>query len=285
MSALGNLIIMLILSVLNGNCAAEAETNCGKLEERLLYRKDIVTEPAEYPWIGLLFQRKGQKFRNAGCNVVIVGESHVLTTASCVQGLNTQPGSIAVRLGIWDETHQPGEPYICNDKGFCVPGPVQYLVDAITVHPLADKDTGINDIAILQLSQRINMTTYIQPVCLQPTLEPASWTSMDFHYGGFEEADVRKVKDMAITISRQVCTTETATPPPDNQFCGLPRIRASTYKGAPLMGINVENDVPRSFYLVGILVRTKDVGQVFLFFQDIKPLRRWIMDNTHSASS
>ncbi|XP_017864950.1 PREDICTED: transmembrane protease serine 9 isoform X2 [Drosophila arizonae] len=288
MNAPGKLISFIVWAIVNGNCAVSAEANCGRLEERLLFRKDLFTEPAEYPWIGLLVQRRDldQKFESAECNVAIVGESHVLTTASCVRRFNNRPELVAVRLGIWDGENEPGQQYICNDRGFCVPGPVQYLVDAITMHPLADKDTGNNDIAILRLSQRINMTAYIQPVCLQPTLEPASWTSMDFHYGGFHEYDIKKGKGSVIAISRQYCNNETGTPPPENQFCGYPEFRVAFYKGAPMMGINVEHDVPSRFYLVGLLAKNVDAGQTLMtVFQDIRPVRHWILDNINSSSS
>ncbi|XP_017962420.1 inactive serine protease PAMR1 isoform X1 [Drosophila navojoa] len=304
MNAPGKLISFIVWTIVNGNCAVSAEANCGRLEERLLFTKNPSTEPTEYPWIGLLVQREGklwsirfkrasfylysdlnQKFESAECNVAIVGESDVLTTASCVRRLNNRPELVAVRLGIWDEKDEPGQQYICNDRGFCVPGPVQYLVDAITMHPLADKDTGTNDIAILRLSQRINMTAYIQPVCLLPTLEPASWTSVDFHYGGFHQSDIKKGKGSAIAISRQYCKYETGTPPPENQFCGYPPFRDAFFKGAAMMGINVEDDVPRSFYLVGLLVRYVDVGSFMIVFQDIKPVRHWIIDNIKSTSS
>lgn len=199
---------------------------------------------------------------------------------------DNRPELVAVRLGIWDETNEPGQQYICGDRGFCVPGPVQYLVDAITMHPLADKDTGNNDIAILRLSQRINMTAYIQPVCLVPALEPASWTSRDFHYGGFHEFDIKKGKASVIAISRQYCSNETGTQPPENQFCGYPEFRVTFYKGAPMVGINVVDDVPHSFYLVGLLAKNVDAGQMLMIvFQDLKPVRQWIRDNIDSTSS
>lgn len=41
------------------NFQAKEQLNCGALEERLLFSTDTSTEPAEYPWMGILYQVKG----------------------------------------------------------------------------------------------------------------------------------------------------------------------------------------------------------------------------------
>ncbi|KAH8417744.1 hypothetical protein KR222_005285, partial [Zaprionus bogoriensis] len=256
---------------------------CGSLEERLLFSTDTSTEPAEYPWMGILFEAKGNSFENTRCSVVIVGDSHVLTTASCVRRFNSRPELAAVRLGIWNETHTLDEEYICNVKGFCVPGPVQHAVAAIIVHPQADKDTGDNDLAILRLSRPIKWTTYMQPLCLQPMAEPTSWIGRNFHFTGFDHSSYLKGKGQALTVSRQYCNTLSGTtkPRPENQFCGYPVKRTRFYEGASLLGLNIERDVPRSFYLVGILAKVINNAQTtVLVFQDVRPWRSWLLENT-----
>ncbi|EDW67677.1 CLIP domain-containing serine protease B9 [Drosophila virilis] len=280
MKILGKLVVVLVGTLLSAT--ASAELNCGNLEERLLFSKDKSTQPAEYPWMGVLFQRKGQSFENAGCNVVIVGESHVLTTASCVRDHYDHPEMIAVRLGIWNEKDEPDEKLVCNERGFCVPGPVQQPVAAITMHPQADKVTGDIDLAILRLSDRIKMTAHVQPLCLQPISEPASWINRYFHYGGFENSNYRKGKGLAMAISKNRCSRLSGkSSPSQNQFCAFPVERTVFYRGSAFMGMNIEKDVPRSFYLVGLLVKVVSEGGPTVFFiQDIKPWRRWIMENT-----
>lgn len=42
------------------NFQAKEQLNCGALEERLLFSTDTSTEPAEYPWMGILYQVKGK---------------------------------------------------------------------------------------------------------------------------------------------------------------------------------------------------------------------------------
>lgn len=219
--------------------------------------------------------------------MVIVGSAHVLTTASCVRRFNSRADLAAVRLGIWNETHTLDEEYICNAKGFCVPGPVQYAIAEIIVHPHADKDTGDNDLAILRLTQSIQWTKYMQPLCLEALSEPASWIGRSFHFTGFDHSSYLKGKGQALSISRQHCNTlsGTAKPRPENQFCTYPVKRTKFYEGAALMELNIEKDVPRSFYLVGILVKVVTYGQTtVLVFQDVRPSRSWLIGKTSSAS-
>lgn len=220
--------------------------------------------------------------------MVIVGAAHVLTTATCVRRFNSRPELAAVRLGIWNETHPLDEEYICNNKGFCVPGPVQYAVAEIIVHPYADKDTGDNDLTILRLIQPIKFSTYVQPLCLESLSEPDSWIGRSFHFSGFEHSGYLKGKGQALSVSRQHCNilSGTTKPRPENQFCAYPVKRTKFYEGAALVELNIERDVPRSFYLVGILVKVVTNGQTtVMVFQDVRPWRSWLMQKTRMAKS
>lgn len=225
---------------------------------------------------------------NTRCNVVIVGAAHVLTTATCVRRFNSRPELATVRLGIWNESHPLDEEYVCNNKGFCVPGPVQYTVAEIIVHPQADKDTGDSDLAILRLTQPIKWTTYLQPLCLESSFEPDSWIGRSFHFSGFEHSGYLKGKGQAFSVSRQHCITLTGSskPHPENQFCAYPVKRTKFYEGAALMELNIERDVPRSFYLAAILVKVINNGQTtVMFFQDVRPWRSWLKQKTQMAES
>ncbi|ALC46704.1 CG31200, partial [Drosophila busckii] len=261
-----------------------AEVGCGSLEERLLFSTDTATEPAEYSWMGILFQLSGANAENTRCSVIIVDATHVLTPASCVRRFNGNAELAAVRLGTWNETHPLDEEYICNTRGFCVPGPVQHRVAEIKIHPQADKDTGDNDLAILRLSKPIKWSAYVSPICLQAASEPSSWISHNLHFGGFDHSSYLKGKGLAMAVSRQYCTqlSGSSTPPPENQFCGYPIKRTRFYEGAGVLALNIEQDVPRNFYLAALLVKVINNKQTTVYiFQDLRPLRRWILDNTN----
>ncbi|XP_034486063.1 phenoloxidase-activating factor 3 isoform X2 [Drosophila innubila] len=278
MRILGKLVVLLVVT-------AGEEQKCGSLDERLLFNTETSTEPAEYPWMGILYQLMGASFENTGCSVVILAKFYVLTTASCVRRFNNRPETAAVRLGIWNETHTSDEEYICNVKGFCVPGPVQHSVSEIIVHPQADKDTGDNDLALLRLTEQIKWSTYMQPLCLEPISPLKSLIGRNFHFGGFEHSNYIKGKGLAFTLTREYCTSlsSASKPRPENQFCGYPVKRTKFYEGAALMGLNIANEVPKSFYLVGLLSEVVIVGQTtVLGFQDVGPWRSWLLENTRS---
>ncbi|KAH8276923.1 hypothetical protein KR026_002495, partial [Drosophila bipectinata] len=264
---------------------ASGDTQCGRLDERLMYTTDEKTEPSENPWVGLLLEELPDRYRNTLCSVVIINELHVLTTATCVKRFKNRGADLnaVAMLGVWDENTETDEDLQCNEKGYCVPGPALLNVTEIKVHPDSDKDTGDNDLAILRLHKRIEWTHWIQPICLQGTNEPESLIHRNLHYSGFNHADSRKGKGLSMTVSRQKCKqlTSASILPPENQVCAYPVKRTKFYPGSPLMDVNVERDVPHNFYLVALLVKSVDAGQATTqIYQDVRPSRSWIMANS-----
>ncbi|KAH8292461.1 hypothetical protein KR054_010580 [Drosophila jambulina] len=266
---------------------ALAESQCGRLEEKLMYTTAIKTEPSEMPWVGLLTEDKGDRYEKAGCSVVIINELHVLTTASCVKRFKTRSGNTkaVVLLGIWDVNATPGDELECNSLGFCTPPPVPRSVDRITVHPNSDKDTGDYNLAVLRLSEPIKWNNWIRPICMQGGEEPESLINRNLHYAGFNSDDTRKGKGLAMTVSRQKCKSLIAGTesilPPEYQLCGFPVKRTKYFPGAPLMDVDVQREVPRSFYLVALLVRTVDSGDATTqIYQDVRQARPWIMETS-----
>ncbi|KAH8382924.1 hypothetical protein KR009_005810 [Drosophila setifemur] len=273
----------------NWTALAMGDTQCGRLDERLMYTLDEKTEPSENPWIGILLEDKGNRYENTRCSVVIINSMHLLTTASCVKRFKNRFGNISgvAMLGVWDEDNSPDDDLQCNDKGFCVPGPKLYNLAEIRVHPESDKDTGDNDIAILRLVESIRFTNWVQPVCLQGSSEPPSLIHRNLHYSGFTHSDTRKGKGLAMTVSRQKCKSLTSASilPPENQLCGFPIKRTKFYPGTALMDIEVQNNKPHSFYVVALLVRSLDVGAATTqIYQDLRPSRSWILENSSLQS-
>ncbi|EDV91103.1 spaetzle-processing enzyme [Drosophila grimshawi] len=274
-------LVGLLISIMLSVKVNAVTIKCGNLNEALLYSKETTTSPNEYPWMGVLLESEDGYLRNTRCSVIIVGEAHVLATGPCVR--RKRPELLTVRLGLWNKTHVPGERIQCNEKGFCVPRPVDHRVKGILEHSLADKETGDYDLAILELKELIKMTTYIQPLCVNQLPVPESLIGRNYHYGGFDNASYLKGKGLAITISRQVCTEtgKLSSAPPANQFCAYPEKRTRFYNGAALMSTNVKGEVPRNFYLSGIMTKHLNVGDTtLLFFHDIKSVRQWILNNT-----
>ncbi|XP_017048785.1 serine protease easter [Drosophila ficusphila] len=278
----GKLAQLLIVACLGA--LATAEIQCGRLEERLLYTTLEKTEPSENPWIGILFSSQGNGLENTRCSVVIINELHVLTTATCVKRFKTRSGDTkaVAMLGVWDETASPDEELFCNEKDFCVPGPVLYQVVEIKVHPQSDKDTGDNDLAILRLEKPIEWTEWIQPICMEGASEPESLTNRNLHFSGFNNGDYNKGKGLSMTVSTAKCKQLTSSSVffPENQLCGYPVKRTKFYPGTALMDIDVRGEKPHSFYLVAILVRSVDAGQATTqVYQNVRRARSWITEN------
>ncbi|XP_017074628.1 melanization protease 1 [Drosophila eugracilis] len=263
---------------------AMAESQCGRLEEKLLYTTQESTEPSENPWIGILLEEQGPRYQNLRCSVVIINELHVLTTATCVKRFKNRSGDTkaVAMLGVWNEDDSPDEELACNEKDFCVPGPKLYKVVEIKVHPQSDRDTGDNDLAILRLEKTVEWSAWIQPICLQGSSEPETLTNRNLHYSGFNNDGTNKGKGLSMTVSTRKCKQLTSSSVffPVNQLCGYPVKRTKFYPGSALMDIDVRSDKPHNFYLVAILVRNVDAGQATTqVYQNVRRARSWIMEN------
>ncbi|XP_061401268.1 inactive serine protease scarface [Musca vetustissima] len=112
--------------------------------------KDIDTNFAEIPWQAMVLQNSSKSLL---CGGAIIGDSLVLTTASCVQGVSV--ADLRVKAGEW----QLGS----TDE----PLPFQLVgVKNVEVHPNYDPRSGSNNMAVIHLSQRLQFATHIQPICI-----------------------------------------------------------------------------------------------------------------------
>lgn len=116
--------------------------------------KIVGGQDAEYgaiPWQASLFY-----YGTFKCGAVVFHNQHILTAAHCFKGIrNLNPVSFTVYLG----------------KHYKFPenkdeGQMKYAIDNILIHPNYNRTNDDNDIAIIQLKEKIKFNRYIRPICL-----------------------------------------------------------------------------------------------------------------------
>lgn len=107
------------------------------------------------------------------CAGSLIGESHVVTAAHCVNPALLQPKQFqleVIRVGEKDLLSDTN----CNEspRPRCIPPSQDFVPEDIIQHPSYDSNTFANDIAIIRLRTPIDFSAfegYAGPACLPPT--------------------------------------------------------------------------------------------------------------------
>jgi len=103
----------------------------------------------EFPWQAIVFY-SNYTFK---CGASLISDRHLLTVAHCVNGI--YPSDLKIRLGDWQV------------NSFTEPLPYQDVdVSKVYIHPEFQKKNVWNNIAILELKQKVNYEYNINNVCL-----------------------------------------------------------------------------------------------------------------------
>ncbi|XP_076751967.1 serine protease snk-like [Xylocopa sonorina] len=172
----------------------------------------------EYPFVVALGYENNDRVNDPSpikysCSGTLISLKHVLTAAHCVNNINKQV-PIEVRLGI-ENIRSTAEN-------------VQRIpVDHIISHPKYRRTSSYNDVAILELKRKVQLTNTVKPACLQTkplsnlnimrvsprtSLMVIGWGATEF---GADPSDkLLKSYDLSI-VSRDECA---------RFFTGLPRL-------------------------------------------------------------
>ncbi|XP_055612828.1 transmembrane protease serine 9-like [Uranotaenia lowii] len=136
----------------------------------------------DFPWMAmLLYQDPREKEPQPGCGGAIISTSFVVTAAHCLVGpIIERKGNLKlVRLGEYDINRDPDCMVVGKLKD-CTYGKVDIQPKRIVPHPdyVPTSQHQHNDIGLIQLSQPVEYTDFIQPICL-----PDASSSIDSYRG------------------------------------------------------------------------------------------------------
>ncbi|KAK9721049.1 Regulatory CLIP domain of proteinase [Popillia japonica] len=181
-------------------------SHCGHNEVFRILGGEL-SDLGEFPWMALLeYQtRNGKGFY---CGGVLINSRYVLTAAHCIKGKDIPPSwrLISVRLGehntssTTDCIQQQGAP-LCADP------PVDVPIESQIAHEKYDPYdmNQYNDIGLLRLTQPVETTSYVQPVCIpRDDLLQQSFVGKNMTVAGWGKTESKSASDTLLKLQIQV---------------------------------------------------------------------------------
>lgn len=117
-----------------------------------------------WPWMSILLYRASDQSTRFQCGGSLITEQHVLTAAHCIKD-----NLVLVRLGDYNINSDA-------DGAF----PIDVSVDWKKAHENFDPNKITNDIGLIKLSQPVQISVGIRPICL-PIFEPMRSKDLTYH--------------------------------------------------------------------------------------------------------
>ncbi|XP_017145387.1 CLIP domain-containing serine protease 14D-like isoform X1 [Drosophila miranda] len=259
----------IVLSVLAIAVVCEEEA-CGRLDERQLYTNKVYAEQDEQPWLGRLVYKNSSEAFIFHCVAVLLNARHALTPASCFY-----------------RNKKPHTPYaVLFDTSDCESSThiKMFSIEKFIVHPDYNINTLGDDLAAIRLDRDVPFSIFAQPICMpQPWEGPTTFVATNVDLIGYDGQDgkkmhSRRIKTYANIRDKQFCkkSYELIT---EHQMCGHVE-GADLQYGSALVGVRVENGVPKNYYLIGNLIgRFESYLEAPYLFMFIAPYSDWILDN------
>uniref|UniRef100_A0A182MQQ5 CLIP domain-containing serine protease n=1 Tax=Anopheles culicifacies TaxID=139723 RepID=A0A182MQQ5_9DIPT len=235
---------------------------CGKMQSDRIVGGEATALDA-YPWLTRLQYYKGNNRYGFHCGGVLIHSQYVLTAAHCIEGVPSSWIIYQVRLGEYDTTTDID----CIDDD-CADPVRDVLISAYVVHPDYYKQNGAdyNDIALLQLSEVIEFTDFIRPICLPITPEAraanltsryatvAGWGQTENSSSSKKKLHLRvplveneKCADAFSSIRLEIIST---------QLCAGGEVGKDSCRGdsgGPLMRYGIDGSSTKYWYLIGVV--------------------------------
>ncbi|XP_068157665.1 CLIP domain-containing serine protease B9 [Drosophila tropicalis] len=276
----GIIPLLLIISQLTN----AKEPECGQFREDQVLKQDDYAFPSEHQWLARITYLNGSKEKTTGCLGALISKRNVLAPAHCFVRYNGHAEAFAVQLGVWNKSRNAYE-VSCESDGFCVLPPQEIKLAEIAIHPEYDALTLKNSLAVLTLARDAKLTASVMPICMPPLdLVDKSLVGQIFILAGLRTNKELKHKTWVNTISTSLCQNSAKSLVTRiNTVCGYQEKDQTYYPGSSLVGIQVRNDVPQNYYLVGLLHDWTNVdGRILSSFLNIQPYMNFIRSNSDS---
>ncbi|XP_016971539.1 phenoloxidase-activating factor 1-like isoform X1 [Drosophila rhopaloa] len=292
-------VLYLIFAVLTTLLSQIQGQSCGDLQESQLTNLKEITEPDEFPWIGRVgygeSRNSSAKFL---CLAVLIKPQYAILPATCLE----LDDPLFILFGDWRSNRNFDEEDCLHDSDSlenCAPPPIAIDIDELVVHPgyigLAKREYLENDIALAKLVRIVEFSNNVAPLCLPTINEDKNshiaqklemvgflhWTKISSNLRPEEEF---RSKVEVNTISQEYCSSlQFRLTLNENHLCATAAREKQQFFGSPLMGVEVVNEKPHNFFLVGLptfsIVPGSRKDTVLFVFTRVFPYIGWILRN------
>ncbi|XP_016971544.1 CLIP domain-containing serine protease 2-like [Drosophila rhopaloa] len=290
-------VLYFIFAILTTLLSQIQGQSCGKLQESQLNNLKVITDPDEFPWIGRVgYGESSNVSTNFYCLAVLIKPRHAILPAHCVLN-RAEVDALFILFGDWRANRNFDEKDCLFDV--CAPVPEAIDIEELVVHPkymgLRNPNAIDNDIAVAKLVRSVDFSDFVSPLCLPTTKHKDNHIAQKLKMVGFihwskispnlrpEEEFRSKVE--VNTISQEYCISlEFPSTLNENHLCATAPREIEKFFGSPLMGVEVVNEKPHNFFLVGLPTRRIIPGSrqdtALFVFTRVFPFQDWIIINS-----
>jgi len=163
-------------------------------------------------------------------------------------------------------------------------------IEEIITHPNYNNRTFSSNLSLLILVKSVTFNSYIQSICLRSP-KPVSQYYQHSYYAGFAvNASISYKLKSTIQSQETLRCRETlssygnfraALSVPLHPLCGNSNQTTPLLKGSPLMGVNMVEGRPQSYFLIGLLQMMRNQSNSLVFIR-VEPHIAWIEQSIQS---